>query len=192
MNRARGSHVRAFIAISLPGSIRQVLKRIQGDLKLRGMKASWTKPGSLHLTLKFLGDLPSEEIESIKDAIVQAVDGFSRFELSLGRMGVFPNVKAPRILWAGVGGETDTLERLFKALEIHIQALGWKKERGRFFPHITLGRIRKPNPVIRSMKEDIESNSHLFEVQGITLFKSELTPSNAIHTPLFQAKLNQP
>ncbi len=192
MNKAKGSQVRAFIAISLPGS-RQVLERIQAELRLKGMKASWTKPGSLHLTLKFLGNLPSNEIEPIQAAMVKTVDPFSRFELSLGRLGVFPDVKAPRILWAGVDGGTDTLEKLFKTLEIHIRALGWKKERQRFLPHITLGRIRKPifpSRMINLLK-DRQIGSHLFEVQGITLFKSELTPSGAIHTPLFQAGINQ-
>ncbi len=193
MNKARVSHVRAFIAISLPGS-GQVLERIQAELRLKGMKASWTKPGSLHLTLKFLGNLPFNEIESIQAAMVKTVDPFSRLELSLGRLGVFPDVKAPRVLWAGVDGGTDTLEKLFKTLEIHIRALGWKKERQRFLPHITLGRIRKqifPSRMINFLKEDRQIGSHLFEVQGITLFKSELTPSGAIHTPLFQAGINQ-
>ncbi len=192
MSESEGAHLRAFIAISLPGSIQQVLERIQAELRLKGIKASWAKPGSLHLTLKFLGNVPGE-IESIKAAMVKTTDCFSRFELSLGRLGVFPNVKKPRVLWAGVEGQTDTLEQLFKVLEIHLQALGWKKERQRFSPHVTIGRIKKqisPVPFIRLMKEDKQIVSPLFEVPGIALFKSELTRSGAIHTCLFQAKIN--
>lgn len=190
MTGSDANHIRAFVAISLPGQVKEVLGKIQNQLKGRGIEAAWTRPETLHLTLKFLGNIPCRDLQLFQGAMVQTADQFSPFELSVGGLGVFPGIRQARVVWAGTGGRTDILENLFKRLEESLGPLGIERETRRFSSHITLGRIKKPvaGPVwidlIQACK-DIRSPS--FEVQGLDLFKSELRASSAVHTRLFQA-----
>lgn len=191
MGETKISHLRVFIAIPLPAPVRRSLVKTQAGLKSKGIKASWIKPGALHLTLKFMGNIPIHDLESVKAAMVKAMAGFPRFELSPGGLGVFPNPKQPRVIWVGVEGRTDRLEKLFNTLETQLTPLGIKNERSRFFPHITLARLKKSiSPALgHAMQESNPPPSILFQVPGIELFKSELTPLGAVHTCLFQVKI---
>ncbi|MCP4723123.1 MAG: RNA 2',3'-cyclic phosphodiesterase [Desulfobacteraceae bacterium] len=191
MGEIKISYFRVFIAIPLPAPVRRGLMKIQAGLKSKGIKASWTKPGALHLTLKFMGNIPIHDLEFVKAAMVKTMAGFPRFELSTSRLGVFPNPKKPRVLWVGVEGRTDRLDKLFKTLETQLTPLGIKNERSRFSPHITLARLKKSiSPaLVHAMQESNPPPSTLFQVPGIELFKSELTPLGAVHTGLFQVKI---
>ena len=186
-----GRHIRAFLAISLPDPVKQVLGKIQNRLRDRGIAATWTRPETLHLTLKFLGNIPFQDLELFKAAMIQAADQVSPFELSVGGLGVFPGIGKARVVWAGTGGCTDILENLFKALELSLGPLGIEKETRRFSAHITLGRIKKPVPGpvwIDLIQACQDIRSPLFKVQCLDLYKSELRASSALHTRLFQAR----
>jgi 2'-5' RNA ligase len=193
MNESRESQARAFVAISLPDHVRQALEQLQAGVRSQGINASWTKPENLHLTLKFLGNILVQDMEPIISAMNQTIAGFSKFELDTGGLGVFPSVKKARVLWAGIGGRTDILESLWNSLESSLEVLGIKKQEHRFFPHITLGRIKRPIPPVELISlinecKDIRSRS--FEPAGLDLFKSKLSPFGARYTRLFQAKIN--
>lgn len=191
MTEPDGRHLRAFLAISLPNPVKQVLGKIQNQLRDRGIGAAWTRLETLHLTLKFLGNISRRDLEFCKAAMVQTADQFSPFELSAGGLGVFPGIGRVRVVWAGTGGRTDILENLFKALELSLGPLGIEKETRRFSAHITLGRIKKPVPGpvwIDLMQACKDIRSPFFKVLGLDLFRSELRASSAVHTRLFQAK----
>ena len=192
MDEPGGSQIRAFIAVSLPDNAIQILEEIQEKLKFKGIKASWVKPENLHLTLKFLGNVPVQDIDPVFSTMHNVVSDFSKFELSAGGLGVFPGVKKGRVVWAGIGGRTDILKNLFQSLEDHLLLLGIKKERQRFSPHITLGRIKTPVPpaeLIPLIQECKDIRSRSFKLGSIDFFKSELTPFGAIHTLLLQAEI---
>ena len=132
MNESETNQIRAFIALSLPGHVQQVLEEIQVLLRSRGIKASWTKPGTFHLTLKFLGNV--QALDSLVSAMNNSVKGFSSFQLSAGGMGVFPGIKKARVIWSGIGGRTDVLENIFNSLEYNLQALDIKRKNAGFLP----------------------------------------------------------
>lgn len=186
-------HIRAFIAISLPESIKFFLQNLQEELKKAGVKASWPNPGSLHLTLKFLGNVNISKVDTIKDCMKKAVTGISTHTLSSSGIGVFPSVKNVRVIWSGTRGQTDILEKIVSRLEILLfEDMGIKKENKRFSPHLTLARVKSPvSPkiMIRLLQEFKAFCSEDFLVSDIQLFKSELTSFGAIHKFIFSAPL---
>ena len=184
--------IRCFIAVCLPPSVNRWFRQYQAGLKKEsGIRASWPKPDPLHITLKFLGEIPPEQIPHIQAGMVRAVEQIcpGSIELNCSGLGVFPSVKKARVLWAGILGNTDILENLAKELEqqLHVQ-LGIKREKRRFSPHLTLARVKgnvHPKKIIGLMRKFEDTHSDSFQVSEINLFKSELHASGARHDKIF-------
>ncbi|MBC8441166.1 MAG: RNA 2',3'-cyclic phosphodiesterase, partial [Deltaproteobacteria bacterium] len=111
------SHIRAFIAISLPKEIKKFLYDLQGKLGKSGIKASWPKAETMHLTLKFFGNVNVSRIDAIKACMIKAVEGIPIHSLYASGIGVFPSVKNTKVIWSGTRGQTDVLEKLVNRLE---------------------------------------------------------------------------
>lgn len=190
MNKINNNNpVRIFIAISLPQETKAGLQSFQGKLKKTGIKASWPKPGTLHLTLKFLGDLKPDKILAVKTCMDKAVMKMPVFRLAASGIGVFPSIKSPKIIWAGVSGQTDVLDKLVNRVENSLfDNLGFKKEKKKFLPHLTVARIKKPmlpKKTIQLLQDFKMFHCKKFKVCKITIFQSELKPSGAVHKKLF-------
>lgn len=185
--------IRAFIAISLPGGVQRFLAGLQSDLKNRGITGSWPRADSMHLTLRFLGNIPSDQIEGIRESMLKAAQNSSPCILGASGIGVFPSVKKPRVIWSGIKGETHSLERIHRELEAALfRSIGLKKENRRFAPHFTLARVKKPvhpREMIQIMQAYQKTSSPEFKAGDIKLFKSELGPSGAQHALLFSIAL---
>ncbi len=184
--------IRVFIAVPMPKNVNLFLGKIQGEIKENRFKASWTGPENIHLTLRFLGDIPVSSIDAVTRAMKLTGDACGPFNLSMGGVGVFPSVKRARVIWAGVRGQTRRLERVHNILQLHLEQEGFEpvKKSGRFSPHLTLGRFKgrieaKALVEIIRRYQNHESERHLFK--SMVLFKSDLKPSGAVHTPLYTA-----
>ncbi|MCF8074577.1 MAG: RNA 2',3'-cyclic phosphodiesterase [Desulfotignum sp.] len=185
--------VRTFIAIPLPDSVKRFLSDIQSEFKSAGWTAAWTNPGIFHLTLKFLGPISRELLIPIQSVMAAFSGAYPAFTLTAGGIGVFPHVKNARIVWVGIQGQTDHLIQLVTDLEIKLCAMGIPAQPRPFFPHITLARIKKPVRVrgmISVIKRFERTSSHAFPANRLVLYKSRLHPQGAVHTPLFQIRLN--
>src|SRR5262245_15518533 len=101
--------MRTFIAIEIPAEIRSALAALQTDLRRAGADVSWTKPENVHLTLKFLGEVDESRIGEIEKVCVSSAAEFKLFTLSLKDTGVFPNLRQPRVLWAGLAGDIENV-----------------------------------------------------------------------------------
>ncbi len=189
----KSDHIRAFIAISPPGHVKTVLKDLQAMLKKAGVQGVYPRPETLHLTLKFLGDVPVNSMGLIEGCMETAARDFSSFTLTAGSIGVFPTVKNARVIWGGTGGRTDLLEQLFLRLDDALSsALGVQKETRRFKSHLTLARVKqRMNPkILAQLIQDGRSvRSESFEVNKLSLYQSRLTRSGAVHTELFTVNL---
>ena len=192
----QNENIRAFIAIALPENVIRHLKNLQALLKTYQIKASWPNPSNMHLTLKFLGDIPSSKINIIKDSIHEAVLDFKkenkRLSLSIKGLGVFPSGKKPRIIWAGIHRQTSRLETMHLLLDKHLEKVGCKKEKIYFSPHITLCRLKQSvskNRITQILQTHADMESDSFLTKQITLFKSQLISSGAVHTKLFSTKI---
>jgi len=178
--------LRLFIAIELPSNIIDGLRNVQEELKDKSNKPSWAKPENIHLTLKFLGDIETNKIDSMVN-ILEGIAGKSfSFEISVKGVGTFPAAGTPRVIWVGIEENKDMLQ-LYNNIEEGLAALGFEKERRDFKPHLTIGRIKFLNDragLRRGLEKVAGLNLARFAVAGFALFKSTLTPEGAIHTKL--------
>jgi 2'-5' RNA ligase len=189
--------IRTFIAIELSESIKDDLTKLQERLKGEAPRGSvrWVRAEGIHLTLKFLGDVPADQIGEITKALQKSCQGFAPFSLSCGRLGCFPNLKRPRVMWVGIQEETGTLAQLQKAIEENVAPLGYPPEKRKFSPHLTLGRVQRrvSSGDLRRLGElvgasEIGTLGHM-EVRSVNLIRSDLRPSGAVYTRLAEVEL---
>ncbi len=189
--------VRTFIAIELDEKIKADLTKLEERLKAKVPQGSvrWVGPEGIHLTLKFLGDVPANRIEQIEQAIAQACAGFPSFSFSVGGLGCFPDARRPRVVWVGVQEERGILKRLQKAIEDGMEKLGFPPEGREFHAHLTLGRTqqrassgdtRRLGQLVEEM--DIGELGRM-EARAVSLIKSDLRPTGAVYTRLAEVKL---
>lgn len=183
--------IRSFVAVELPSGIKTELSSLQVGLK-RGQHpfVKWINPNNIHLTLKFLGNVSSTAMPQLIGALNGAAQGIFTFNLQLGKLGAFPDLRRPRIIWVGVEGEVEKLALLQKAIESALLPLGFQSENHSFSAHLTLGRLRER--VTNEQKQDFarwtstvkcEINKS-FKVKAFKLMKSQLTPDGAIYSEL--------
>jgi RNA 2',3'-cyclic 3'-phosphodiesterase len=185
-------HIRAFIALELPPSVISLLRRMQENLKSKGLRAKWVRPENIHLTLKFLGNINPGDIDKICGAMMDAASDFMAVHLVARGVGIFPSIKRPRVIWVGLGGQLQLLVNLQRALEDNLAALGFKKETRPFKGHLTLGRFKKnvnPNIIRQIVAEYANRDGEEFPVSRIVLFKSDLKPTGAVYSQIQQAVL---
>ncbi len=184
--------IRTFVAISLPREIVSFLKNIQYEIRRKDINASFARPETMHITLKFIGNTMKHEIKTIAEVMRKTAEFHERFLLSAGSIGIFPSKKKPGIIWAGIKGEVNRLEKIQCDLETDFDLAGFKKETKKFHPHITLARLRKlqnTSTVIQLIDDFNDNVSEPFICPAIDLFQSELKPSGASHTKLFSIYL---
>lgn len=188
--------VRAFLAVDLPGEIKDEIGGLQERLKqdLEGIR--WTRPEGIHLTLKFFGDIGRAQVEAITGVVTEKTAGVAPFSLSLGRMGAFPHLDRPRVLWVGLAGDTARLSAFQQDLEAALEEVGFKSEKRSFKPHLTLGRARSSRGMIIGLRDKISrrgvESDRTFTASGLTLFRSELKPGGAVYTRLFDFSFDAP
>jgi 2'-5' RNA ligase len=182
---------RTFIAIELPTDVRKrVLKHIdQLRVKLPDVRASWSREDNLHLTLKFLGDVPVEHIPKLSDAVARAAHQIPSFKIMLSECGCFPPRGRPNVLWIGVQG--DVLFHSHSAIEKECAAAGFPPEARPYHPHLTIARLRKPQGA-RSLAElhtRMGFTPESFSVSEVIVYRSELLREGSIHMAISRHKL---
>jgi len=183
--------IRSFIAIELPEEVRRGLAKLRSELERAEHRfVKWVDSEGIHLTLKFLGNIPFRQVAEVTKAIEEAAQGIPPFHLEISGLGAFPNLKQPRVLWVGIGGEIDTLLRLQQNIDSALASLGFAKEERPFMPHLTLARIRQgASPMERrnfgelAMSASFEA-SYPIDAKAVSLMRSQLTPDGAIYTRL--------
>jgi 2'-5' RNA ligase len=183
--------LRTFICIELPEQIRERIAELQRQLKAFGSGVSWTRPEGIHLTLKFLGDVESFQIETIAEAVARASYGIRAIGITVAGVGAFPNLARPRIFWIGVEERTGKLHQLQALIETELSRLGYPREQRRFSPHLTLGRVKSPDAVkeICSKLQQQGFAPMNFSAAAIIVMRSDLKPDGAEYTPLRRIEL---
>ncbi|MDD5006155.1 MAG: RNA 2',3'-cyclic phosphodiesterase [Candidatus Omnitrophica bacterium] len=184
-----GESIRTFIALEIEDKIKDKISEIQETIKRANLiKASWVAKNNLHLTLKFLGDTKLKDVEKIKEKIKNSSQGEQSIKCNLNKIGVFPNERSPRVIWAGIEGGYEQIAGLVNKLETNISELGFKKEKRDFKTHITICRPRQIlNPQqFGLLLEEINKNfePQEFVINELVFFESKLTPQGSIYTPL--------
>jgi 2'-5' RNA ligase len=176
--------IRTFIAFELPENIANAISEVQEQLKKSGLKMRWVKPENIHLTIKFLGNIPTSAIEKVDRAITQSAQRVEPLLLCVKGLGVFPNMRRPRILWAGISGKIDSLLKLHNGIEDNLEPIGFPRENRPFKGHLTLGRAKSkidPHRLSGAMEAFRDFESEPFVADRLILFQSELKPNGAVY-----------
>ena len=188
--------VRAFLAIELPAPVRAALAEVSEHLRqvrLEGVRT--VSPESIHITLKFLGDVEHDNVVRVQDAVASVAERCVPFTVSTGRVGAFPNSLGPRVVWVGIECAPAALANLHEQLEEALVPLGFPRERRGFTPHLTVARIRgtaarTSGPRATELASDAWRGADLrVPVESILLFRSLLSPRGARHIPLSRISL---
>ena len=173
---------RLFVGIPLPNSYQERMMSLTGDLALRlKSRINWTKPGNAHVTLKFLGPVDHTRIDAIAD-VLSTID-FPPFYIRAGGCSCFPDENNPRVLWAGIMKGATACTELAKNIETTLEPLGFKRDRGPFKSHMTLGRIKRL--ASDNWLEILRKTSGVwpgFLADRFVLWKSDLTPDGPIYS----------
>jgi 2'-5' RNA ligase len=181
--------IRTFLAIDIPKEVKDSMEKIQYRLRnsLKEGMIRWTKPGSVHLTLKFFGSISDRDIEHINKLLKDSVKGFKPFALAAEKVGVFPNARQPRVLWLGITSGDNALTALQKQIDDDLHSIGFPREERPFRPHLTLGRTKAHRGIeglsaVLDEFKDFKAGG--FPAQGLTLYRSDLRPEGPIYTKL--------
>ncbi|MFQ6015366.1 MAG: RNA 2',3'-cyclic phosphodiesterase [Anaerolineae bacterium] len=191
--------IRSFVAIELDESVAAGLAEVQKRLKGQAVAGPlrWVAPRNIHLTLKFLGNIPAARVDEIQAAMAEACQGLSPFQLTFGGLGCFPGLARPRVVWVGVEDKTGTLTELQGAVERNLKAIGFPPEGRPFSPHLTLARVRKPirSGQIRKLGGLIQATTvgqiGQMTVEEVSLMRSDLRPTGAVYTRLAAVTLKR-
>ena len=178
---------RTFIAFKLPADVIDSLRALQAGLKMQGLDLRWVNPENIHLTLKFLGDVPAEDLQMVKHVIGKVARRQDVFSLEVKGLGAFPTVKKARVLWSGIHGDVIRLNSLQTTLDQSLAGIGFEPEKRSFRGHLTLGRFKRRVDAKRLTAMISEFGSYaspLFAAERLILFKSDLKPSRAVYTEL--------
>jgi len=188
--------IRSFIAAELPDELGIWLSQLQAQLKAdKSPGVKWVDPYGIHLTLKFLGDVAIDKTDAITRAMETASQGISPFNLTIKDLGVFPNLRRVQVVWVGISGEVTKLNQLQQNIEANLARLGFAPESRAFKPHLTLARLRNQASPDERQKfgqfiSDIKfEETYHFEVNVISLMKSQLTREGAIYSRINSVKL---
>ena len=186
--------MRTFIAIEIPAEIKTALSGLQIELRRAGADVSWTKPESIHLTLKFLGEIEEKLVNEIEMACVETAAEFQPFTLDLNGAGVFPNVRQPRVLWAGLSGEIEKAVEIQRRLDERLMTIGFDREEKPFRPHLTIGRVKSNRKTreLLALADSYQLPRLAFDVKEIVVMKSELLQAGARYTSLARAGMRLP
>ncbi len=172
------------MAIEISEGSRESLRLLGERLRSSGVKASWVRPENLHITLRFLGDVESEALSVLGNALEEAYIGVEAFSLRVAGVGAFPNARRARVVWAGVTGAEGPLESVHRISEMGARGIGLAADEKAFSPHVTLGRIRDPRAgaaLAGFLDGEKDFDGGEFEVGNVSLFSSTLTPKGAVH-----------
>ena len=186
---------RTFLAIPIPvgQEFPALMQRLQDNLEHERRNINWCKINQIHLTLKFVGDTPNEDIPKIISACREVALKHQPFTMDFNRTGIFGSNHSPRVLWLGMGKEPQALYRLESDLLDAFDSLGYLRDRQNFVPHLTLCRIKTliDKPFFEQIYRSIEQITYLHaDVNEIVYYQSFLQPTGAIYKPLSRIALS--
>ena len=174
--------------MDLPEELKEQLVAIQARLKHHLEGVRWVRPEGIHVTLKFFGNIFDKDIDRVSEVVAPLAKDTRAVALTGEGVGAFPRLAQPRVLWLGLQGDVERLVGLQGAIETRLEEYGYKKETRRFSPHLTLGRAKSSRGMIIGASEVVARgetySAGSFVSEGLTLFKSDLTPGGAVYTAL--------
>jgi len=177
---------RVFCAIEIPETLRALVLRHIARLKeaVPGVKATWSRDANLHLTLKFLGEIPQGSVSDISTAASRAVVGLAPFSIRLEQTGTFPKQDQPRVLWIGINDFSGKLSELQARLEDESASAGFVRDSRPFHPHLTVARLRHARHArtLAAAHRELEFEPADIAVAELLVIRSELSSEGSKYT----------
>ena len=184
--------IRAFIAITPPSTLQQTMAEVRQVFQRLSLAWRWVTPDHIHLTLRFLGNVPEASVASLCQAMEHASQGQTAFPLRARTLGCFPHPTRPRVLWVGLDDPSQALGRLNERLTAALTPLGFPPEDRPFHPHLTLARVQSMTrssqllPILQTFQN---RDFGEFLVTQVHLVQSQLQRGGALHTILRSVRL---
>jgi 2'-5' RNA ligase len=190
--------IRTFIAIEVGTDVKARAADLIKRLKKAEADVRWVSPEHMHITLKFLGDVPNVEIPDVCREIAAATVQFEPFEIEFQAAGAFPDSQRAKTLWIGIapGEGFDQLAAMNNEIEERLHTnLGFPRERRRFQPHLTIGRVNSAGAAQQALAQLVEENAtfdaSLAEIDEVLIYASFLEKSGPTYTVMGRAELNE-
>lgn len=177
--------IRTFIALPIPETITDALRNAISLLRRMNSGVKWVRPESVHITLKFFGNIKEELVEPISEDLDSIASSVPQLDLGLSGLGVFPNMRRPRVIWVGLSGDITPLGKLAEEIDRGCAKFGIQPEKRPFNAHVTLGRLKVPSMV----DLDIDLMEENYRAKEVVFYKSELLPTGARYTILHSSSL---
>ncbi len=187
--------IRAFIAIELSDELKAKLGQLKARLQSGEQTwVKWVEPDSIHLTLKFLGNIAADKTGEILKAMEAAAQAVPVFYLEVKDLGVFPNLKRVQIAWVGIRGDIDKLGQLQQRIDSNLTQLGFAPESRPFTAHLTLARARNQASLEERQRfgqliAGTKFEAGTIKVDAISLMRSQLTREGAIYSRIGEVRL---
>jgi 2'-5' RNA ligase len=178
--------IRCFIALELPVQIQETLGKIIGQLKRSGADVKWVDPANIHLTMKFLGEIPESDALRAGLAINGLKGKFKAIDSGLGILGAFPSLDRPKVIWAGLSKGAEEIKEIQREIEKLTGDISEEEKDRKFSPHLTLGRVRSNKNIIplKAAIKKVGAVQKEFRITRLSLIKSTLTREGAIYSEL--------
>lgn len=176
--------MRLFCAINIISGLRDEICCLQAKLKMSGADVKWVEPDNLHFTIKFFGEVTDDRIELIDTIVAPVCTQFDKFEMRIEKIGVFPDLRNPRVIWSGVNQGAEQLKLLAEKIDTGLSAIGFDKEKRPFSAHLTLGRTISNRGIDQLVHIIQEAKEHKFgeqEVKQVDLMQSVLQPNGPVY-----------
>jgi len=184
--------IRAFIAVEIDDQTKEKISELITWLKKSNADAKWITHDQMHLTLKFLGNIDEDKIRDISGALSLISGNFKSFTISLSKIGAFPNLNRPRVIWLGIDRGADSLKSLADKIENDLEKLGFTRQIREFQPHLTLARIRSAKNIrglVKLAGQTAFTPGKDIKINKLILFQSDLNPKGSIHTVILEKNL---
>jgi 2'-5' RNA ligase len=178
--------IRAFIAAKIDCT--PLLRRIVGQLTRMGRAVKAVGPDSLHVTVKFFGDIEPDAVVDISRVLIESAALVDPCTARIVGLGAFPRAERPSVVWAALEN-AGSLVRLAELLESRLRPLGFTAERRAFHPHVTLARIKMkpPDDMFAMLSEHASTDFGTAVIDAVELLQSELGPDGPKYTTLERA-----
>jgi 2'-5' RNA ligase len=187
-----GGGVRCFVAVDLAPDVLAAIGGVIEAMRTVGGDVRWVAPGNLHVTLKFIGNVPEERVDTVRAALEPVAATTAPFAVVAAGLGVFPNPRRARVVWVGV--QSSQLGAVALGVDDALGARGFSRESRAFSPHVTIGRVRTPrgwDRVLAALQPYWEQSFGTSQVDQIVTYRSELRREGARYTALHQLPLRQ-
>jgi 2'-5' RNA ligase len=186
--------LRTFVAVQCTQQMRDSACKVVDKLSASSANVRWLESEQMHWTLAFLGDVRMDDIPGVCRAVQRGAEQVDSFSLHAAGTGAFPNAERPRTIWLGATQGSEEMVKLHDAIEVELEKLGFRGERRKYTPHLTLGRVRRSEPdeitaLGTLVEQHAEFDAGSVAVKEVVVFSSRLTRSGPSYDELGRASL---